>query len=73
MIHRYAIADGGAEWEEAELQIRNSQNGSRKSTTVSVKSKDTFKRKAGEAVAEALKEIEAIKPKKQKKGKKSDR
>ena len=68
---RYATADGGADWEGAEEQIKNAQGKSSKSNTVSVKSHkaDANKRKAGEAVAEALKEAVTTRPKKQKKSK----
>jgi N-acetyltransferase 10 len=65
--HRYALADGGADWEDAERQILNSNGGSKKSTTVSVKRSgsqgDQSKRK-GVAVAEALKEVESSRLKK---------
>ncbi|KAF2088345.1 N-acetyltransferas-like protein [Saccharata proteae CBS 121410] len=68
-LDRYEIADGGADWDNAERQVRIAQGDSKKSTTVSVK-KSAGKRKAGEAVEEALKEVETGKEgKKSKKGK----
>ncbi|KAF2674092.1 DUF699-domain-containing protein [Microthyrium microscopicum] len=72
-LDRYAITDGGADWDDAERQIRNAQGSSHKSTMVSVKGQKKEKRKAGEAIAEVLKEAEAIKPKKVKKSKKGGR
>jgi N-acetyltransferase 10 len=63
-VRRYALADGGADWEDAERQISGVNGGSKKNTTVSVKrSGDPHKRK-GVAVAEALKEVEASRAKK---------
>jgi len=64
---RYALADGGADWEDAERQILNVNGGSKKNTTVSVKRSgshgDPNKRK-GVAVSEALKEVESSRAKK---------
>lgn len=72
VICRYEIASGDAhDWAEAEKQVAKAAHDGRKSTTVSVKAKNgASKRKAGEAVEEALKEVEAAKEhKKGKKGK----
>ncbi|KAL1627727.1 N-acetyltransferase 10 [Neofusicoccum ribis] len=71
-LEKYEIASGDAhDWAEAEKQVAKAAQDGRKSTTVSVKSKNgASKRKAGEAVEEALKEVEAAKEhKKGKKGK----
>ncbi|KAB2574453.1 Nucleolar ATPAse [Lasiodiplodia theobromae] len=70
-LDKYAIASGDAhDWAEAEKQVSKASHDGRKSTTVSVKSKSGgSKRKAGEAVEEVLKEAEALKEKKGKKGK----
>lgn len=70
-VCRYAIASGDAhDWADAEKQVSKASHDGRKSTTVSVKSKSGgSKRKAGEAVEEVLKEAEALKEKKGKKGK----
>lgn len=64
-LERYAMGDGDdAQWEDAERQIREAgkkSNGVGRSKTVSVKSsasRDAAKRKAGEAVAEAHKELQ---------------
>lgn len=71
-LSRYEIQGGVADWEGAEKQIRDAQPGRGKSTTVSVRTGGS-KRKAGEAVQDALKEIEGSerKGKSSKKGKKS--
>lgn len=59
---RYEIADGGADWADAERQVRSSKGDSNKALTVSVKSgKSSSKRKAGEAIEEAYKEEIAAK------------
>ncbi|KAK7545532.1 N-acetyltransferase-like protein [Phyllosticta citricarpa] len=69
-LDRYAIASGDAhDWDAAEKQVNRAVHDGRKSTTVSVKAKGDKKRKAGEAVGEALKEAEAVKEKRGKKGK----
>ena len=52
----YEIADGGADWEDAERQIRAAHVDGSKSLTVSVKTGKPAKRKAGEAVEEAYRE-----------------
>lgn len=67
------MANGDANWEDAERQIRAAGGKGGKITTVSVKSNHSgaiSKRKAGEAVAEAHKELESFsgRPKKSKKG-----
>lgn len=72
-LERYAAANRGAKWEDAEKQVRDAAEKGRKSGTVSVKSvrsEDQAKRKAGEALAEAQKEAERVggKHKKMKKG-----
>jgi hypothetical protein len=68
------MEEGGVEWDEAEKQIRANKGDSKKALTVSVKSAaNGSKRKAGEAVAEAVRESEEFskrKPKKHKDGKK---
>jgi hypothetical protein len=68
---RYAIEDGRAEWDDAERQVRASKRDSRQGLTVSVKSSNSngSKRKAGEAVAEAMREIDATSKHKKKKHK----
>ena len=67
---RYASASNDAhDWAAAEKQVSKAVHDGRKTTTVSVKSKSDKKRKAGEAVGEALKEAEAVKEKRGKKGK----
>ncbi|OJD29636.1 nucleolar atpase kre33 [Diplodia corticola] len=71
-LDQYAMASNDAhDWTEAEKQVSKAARDGRKSTTVSIKSKNGggSKRKAGEAVEEALKEAEAVKEKKGKKGK----
>lgn len=71
---RYEVANGNASWEDAERQIREAQKKGGKSTTVSVKSTNAAaqnKRKAGEALEEAHKEMAGAGGKKSKKGKKS--
>ncbi|KKY23683.1 putative nucleolar atpase [Diplodia seriata] len=71
-LDKYAMASNDAhDWTEAEKQVEKAARDGRKSTTVSVKAKNggASKRKAGEAVEEALKEAEASKEKKGKKGK----
>ncbi|KAI9698390.1 MAG: killer toxin resistant protein [Candelina mexicana] len=56
-LDQYEIQNGGAEWDEAERQIRAAQLNGGKSTTVSVKtSKPMSKRKAGETVATVYEE-----------------
>lgn len=71
-LDKYAIANGEANWDEAERQIQKAGGRSGKSTTVSVKSKNaSSKRKAGEALEEVQKEAANIDGKKSKKGKKS--
>jgi hypothetical protein len=70
-IPRYATADGGMDWEDAEKQVRKNKDKSKKSLTVSVRN-DTngSKRKAGEAVNDALTELTSLKQKKKKKSSK---
>jgi N-acetyltransferase 10 len=69
-IRRYEIADGGADWADAERQVRAAQGDSLKSTIVSVKSGKGDKRKAGVALGEAYKEEEKFREgKKKRKGK----
>ncbi|KAF2146910.1 uncharacterized protein K452DRAFT_315110 [Aplosporella prunicola CBS 121167] len=61
-LDRYEIADGGADWADAERQVAKAATSgdARRSTTVSVKTKGNGgKRKAGEAVGEAYKEVES--------------
>ena len=63
------MEDGGADWDDAERQVRAGKGDSKQGMTVSVKSHNSngSKRKAGEAVAEAIKEIDtSSKPKKKK-------
>lgn len=55
-LDHYEIADGGADWEDAERQIRAAHADGSKSLTVSVKTSKPAKRKAGEAVEEAYRE-----------------
>ena len=74
-LDRYEIADGGADWADAEKQARSAQANGRtgKSTTVSVKSQQKHghgKRKAGEAMEAAEREAEKFREKKSKKSKK---
>ena len=66
-LDKYAIAEGGANWEEAEQQVK----GGRTSGVVSVKSgkgKEDRKRKAGEAVTDAIREAEGGREQRGKKG-----
>ena len=66
-LDAYAIADGGADWEDAEKRVREGKGNG----VVSVKggkSKDERKRKAGEAVEDAMREAEKGREKKGKKG-----
>ncbi|KAG9532079.1 hypothetical protein KCU77_g24245, partial [Aureobasidium melanogenum] len=71
-LDKYAIANGEADWDEAERQIQKAGGRSGKSTTVSVKLKSaSSKRKAGEALEEVQKEAANFEGKKSKKGKKS--
>jgi len=61
------------DWEEAENQVAKMKNKSKKALTVSVKNYDkAAKRKAGEAITDALTELDPQKQKK-KKSKKKDR
>jgi len=72
-LDRYATNDGGMDWEEAENQVAKMKNKSKKALTVSVKNYDkAAKRKAGEAITDALTELDPQKQKK-KKSKKKDR
>ncbi|KAL1384691.1 N-acetyltransferase-like protein [Phyllosticta capitalensis] len=69
-LDKYASASNDAhDWAAAEKQVSKAVHDGRKTTTVSVKSKSDKKRKAGEAVGEALKEAQAVKEKRGKKGK----
>ncbi len=62
-VLRYEIADGGADWDEAERSVAAG-----KSTTVSVKGQHKEgKRKAESAFADAQKEATALREKKLKK------
>ncbi|OCK77701.1 N-acetyltransferas-like protein [Lepidopterella palustris CBS 459.81] len=75
-LDRYEIADGGADWENAERQIRAAHANNGKSMTVAVKTGKGPKRKAGEAIEEALREAEGVgwkEGKKSKKGRKGGR
>ncbi|KAF4311181.1 exodeoxyribonuclease V alpha chain [Botryosphaeria dothidea] len=69
-LERYEIASGDAhDWADAERQVAKASTDGRKSTTVSVKAKNgAGKRKAGEAVEEALKEAETATGREGKKG-----
>lgn len=70
-MSRYEINSGDAhDWADAERQVAKAAQGGRTSTTVSVKARNgASKRKAGEAVEEALKEVESARD--GKKGKKN--
>ena len=60
-LEQYATANGEADWEAAERQVREAERSGRKSNTVSVKTsrpEEKEKRKAGEALAEAQKEAD---------------
>jgi hypothetical protein len=60
------------DWEDAEKQVRKNKDKSKKSLTVSVKNNTNgSKRKAGEAVTEALTELDSLKQKKKKSSKKT--
>jgi len=71
-LDKYAVDNGGVDWEEAEQQVKQSKGTSQKGLTVSVKSKksDPMKRK-GDAVADAWKEMETSRHSKKVKGKRS--
>jgi len=56
--HRYEISNGADDWADAERQINKSTKDGSSSMVVSVKSGKEKKRKASDAVAEALKEAE---------------
>lgn len=62
------MTEGGVDWNDAEKQVRTSKGERKQGVTVSVKSGANGKRKAGEAVADAVKEVEGL-GKKSKKGK----
>jgi len=52
------------DWEEAEKQVKKNKDKSKKSLTVSVKNlSNGSKRKAGEAVNDALSELDSLKKK----------
>ena len=62
-LDQYKIGNGDADWDEAEKQVRGAEKSGRKNVTVSVKGSrpdDKIKRKAGEAVAEAQKELDSF-------------
>jgi hypothetical protein len=63
--------DGGVEWDDAEKKVRSSKGDSKQGLTVSVKNaiSNGSKRKAGEAVAEAMREVDATPKNKKKKHK----
>ena len=73
--NRYEISTGKADWEDAERLISKTVKNGDSNIVVAVKSSKDKKRKAGEAVAEALKEANggsaegSKKPKKSKHGK----